>query len=99
MCIIFTLHITFVFPADDLYMCLFLRFSELSSGYLSTTRVGRYDAGISPSEQDRMPQPPSCVDCFAFGVLSQEVLSAFNKGFYQSFCFIKPNCSAFNCYK
>ncbi|XP_075226622.1 protein-associating with the carboxyl-terminal domain of ezrin [Lycorma delicatula] len=57
------------------YLC---RFSELSSGYLTSTRVGRYDAGISPCEQDRLPQPLSSVDCFAFGVLAEEVLSAFN---------------------
>lgn len=54
----------------------------MSSGYLSCTRVGRYDAGISQSEHDKMPQPPSSVDCFAFGVLAEEVLSKFGSGNY-----------------
>lgn len=54
------------------------KFSELKSGYLSSNEAGRYDAGISPSDQGRMPQPPSSIDCFAFGVMAEEVLSAYS---------------------
>lgn len=57
------------------YLC---RFSELSSGYLCGARVGRYEAGRSPGEEERVPQPPSAVDRFAFGVLAEEVLSTYS---------------------
>lgn len=46
----------------------------MSSGYLEETRVSRYDPAISANEADQLPQPPSAIDCYAFGVLSQEVL-------------------------
>ncbi|XP_039287881.1 protein-associating with the carboxyl-terminal domain of ezrin [Nilaparvata lugens] len=57
------------------YLC---RFSELSSGYLCGNRVGRYEAALSPGEEERVPQPPSAVDRFAFGVLAEEVLSTYS---------------------
>ncbi|KAK9498777.1 hypothetical protein O3M35_003339 [Rhynocoris fuscipes] len=53
------------------YLC---RFSDLSARFLSESRKGRYDRGVSPNESNRVPQPPSAIDQYAFGVLVEEIL-------------------------
>uniref|UniRef100_A0A1B6DLW2 Protein kinase domain-containing protein n=1 Tax=Clastoptera arizonana TaxID=38151 RepID=A0A1B6DLW2_9HEMI len=54
------------------------KFNEMTSDYLSTTTLGRYDPAVSANESARVPQPPAAVDRFAFGVLASEVLSGHN---------------------
>ncbi|XP_073993884.1 protein-associating with the carboxyl-terminal domain of ezrin isoform X2 [Rhodnius prolixus] len=55
------------------YLC---RFSDLSARFLSDSRQGRYDRGISPSENNRVPQPPCAIDQYAFGVFVEEILKS-----------------------
>uniref|UniRef100_A0A1B6GZJ3 Protein kinase domain-containing protein n=2 Tax=Cuerna arida TaxID=1464854 RepID=A0A1B6GZJ3_9HEMI len=54
------------------YLC---RCNDMSSSYLEETRKSRYEPAIAPNEAEHLPQPPTSVDCYAFGVLAQEVLS------------------------
>ncbi|KAL1132006.1 hypothetical protein AAG570_011616 [Ranatra chinensis] len=53
------------------YLC---RFSDVSAGFLAESRSGRYERGVSPGEENRVPQPPSAIDLYAYGVLVEEVL-------------------------
>uniref|UniRef100_A0A170YVL2 Protein-associating with the carboxyl-terminal domain of ezrin n=1 Tax=Triatoma infestans TaxID=30076 RepID=A0A170YVL2_TRIIF len=53
------------------YLC---RFSDLSARFLSESRQGRYDRGVAPNENNRVPQPPCGIDQYAFGVFVEEVL-------------------------
>ncbi|KAF6211932.1 hypothetical protein GE061_012449 [Apolygus lucorum] len=53
------------------YLC---RFSDLSARFLADSHQGRYERGISPNEESRIPQPPSAIDQYAFGILTEEVL-------------------------
>ncbi|BET01077.1 SCurly1-like 3 (S. cerevisiae) [Nesidiocoris tenuis] len=52
------------------------RFSDLSARFLADSQQGRYARGISPNEESRIPQPPSAIDQFAFGILIEEVLKS-----------------------
>ncbi|KAG8313333.1 Protein-associating with the carboxyl-terminal domain of ezrin [Homalodisca vitripennis] len=54
------------------YLC---RCNDMSSSYLEETRKSRYEPAIAPNEAEHLPQPPTAVDSYAFGVLAQEVLS------------------------
>lgn len=46
------------------------------------TRSRRYDPAVAPGESDRLPQPTAAIDCYAFGMLAQEVLTGQNQGIY-----------------
>ncbi|CAH1401734.1 unnamed protein product [Nezara viridula] len=52
------------------YLC---RFSDLSARFLADSREGRYERGILPGEENRVPQPPSAIDIYAFCVLITEI--------------------------
>lgn len=52
---------------------LYYSFSDLSARFLSDSREGRYERGILPGEENRVPQPSSAIDIYAFCVLITEI--------------------------